>query len=302
MKEKLYCLRLMFLTLCISAAMCGCGQSQAPAPSAVPSAAVVESAVPDDSVLEAEQAAKESAEREAAEKAAAEAAEKEALEEELQAYSDAVDAYNEAIDDYNDAISEYNSVITSVNASNSEFQAYLDSIASSGIYDATALDQSTITALQYAAAEVESNIPHQMVLMQTKSAVMQEDMSDADIDSVSGEVADLQERLEKLNERTEKYTARAAELSVPDYSTQEAELAAMVAAAQESIAAKVELDSQTPTPEPTPEEKMVWVASSGNGTKYHYKSTCSNMKNPEQIGISSAKAQGYTACKKSAGG
>lgn len=42
--------------------------------------------------------------------------------------------------------------------------------------------------------------------------------------------------------------------------------------------------------------EMVWVASSGS--KYHSRSTCSNMTSPRQISLDDAKKQGYTACKK----
>ena len=31
---------------------------------------------------------------------------------------------------------------------------------------------------------------------------------------------------------------------------------------------------------------------------YHSKSTCSNMKDPEKVTLSKAKAEGFTACKK----
>lgn len=41
--------------------------------------------------------------------------------------------------------------------------------------------------------------------------------------------------------------------------------------------------------------EMVWVSSSGS--KYHSKSTCSNMKSPKQISVEEAKNKGYTACK-----
>lgn len=55
----------------------------------------------------------------------------------------------------------------------------------------------------------------------------------------------------------------------------------------------------TPEPEPTPEptptpEPMVWIPQSGS--KYHRKSTCSNMTNPSQVTLSDAIAWGYTAC------
>lgn len=59
-------------------------------------------------------------------------------------------------------------------------------------------------------------------------------------------------------------------------------------------------NSGTTTPDNSTnnEEKvqMVWVASSG--TKYHSKSSCSNMTSPRQISLEDAKEAGYTACKK----
>lgn len=45
-----------------------------------------------------------------------------------------------------------------------------------------------------------------------------------------------------------------------------------------------------------PTERTVWVTSSGK--KYHYSSTCSGMKNPSSISLSTAKSKGYTACSK----
>lgn len=59
-----------------------------------------------------------------------------------------------------------------------------------------------------------------------------------------------------------------------------------------------------PTPEPTEQpaavadvkEEMVWIAGSGNGEKYHSRSTCSGMKNPVEISLSEAQARGYGPC------
>lgn len=42
---------------------------------------------------------------------------------------------------------------------------------------------------------------------------------------------------------------------------------------------------------------LVWVPTMG-GTKYHSRSSCSGMKNPIQVSIETAKANGYTACKR----
>ena len=44
---------------------------------------------------------------------------------------------------------------------------------------------------------------------------------------------------------------------------------------------------------------IVWNSVSRiDGKKYHSKSTCSNMKDPEKVTLSKAKAEGFTACKK----
>lgn len=42
----------------------------------------------------------------------------------------------------------------------------------------------------------------------------------------------------------------------------------------------------------------VWIAGSGNGTKYHSNPNCSNMKNPVEISLSEAQSRGYDPCKK----
>lgn len=50
--------------------------------------------------------------------------------------------------------------------------------------------------------------------------------------------------------------------------------------------------------EEVPAEEMVWIASTGDGTRYHKHSSCSSMDNPIQIPLSEALARGYTACQK----
>ncbi len=44
-------------------------------------------------------------------------------------------------------------------------------------------------------------------------------------------------------------------------------------------------------------ENLVWIPTNG-GKKYHSKSSCSNMKNPEQVSKSTAISYGFTPCKK----
>jgi hypothetical protein len=44
-------------------------------------------------------------------------------------------------------------------------------------------------------------------------------------------------------------------------------------------------------------EITVWIPTNG-GTKYHSRSSCSNMKNPQEVTLSKAQSLGFTACKK----
>ncbi len=42
--------------------------------------------------------------------------------------------------------------------------------------------------------------------------------------------------------------------------------------------------------------EMVWISS--NGKKYHSRSSCSNMENPEKVPINEVEKKGYTPCKR----
>ena len=43
-------------------------------------------------------------------------------------------------------------------------------------------------------------------------------------------------------------------------------------------------------------EEQVWILKTGK--KYHKKSSCSGMKDPEKVSLSTAKDRGFTNCKK----
>ena len=45
-----------------------------------------------------------------------------------------------------------------------------------------------------------------------------------------------------------------------------------------------------------PQEEMVWISSSGS--RYHSKASCSNMENPTEVTISTAKSRNLTPCKR----
>lgn len=52
------------------------------------------------------------------------------------------------------------------------------------------------------------------------------------------------------------------------------------------------------TPPVQNNSNVVYIAGSGNGTKYHSNPNCSRMKNPIEISLSDAQAQGYGPCSK----
>lgn len=54
--------------------------------------------------------------------------------------------------------------------------------------------------------------------------------------------------------------------------------------------------SNAAKPSENTQSSMVWIPQSGS--KYHSSSSCSNMKNPSQVPLEQAIANGYTACKK----
>lgn len=68
-----------------------------------------------------------------------------------------------------------------------------------------------------------------------------------------------------------------------------AEEAAAQKAAEEAAAQQAAAQQQA-------QETMVWIPKSGS--KYHSDPNCSNMNNPTQVPISTAKARGFEPCKK----
>lgn len=65
--------------------------------------------------------------------------------------------------------------------------------------------------------------------------------------------------------------------------------------AQTTVAQQTAVEYNEPA---EPQGSMVYIASSGKGTKYHRTSTCSNMKDATAVTESDAQARGYTPCKK----
>ena len=55
---------------------------------------------------------------------------------------------------------------------------------------------------------------------------------------------------------------------------------------------------EQPSTPSEPTEEMVYIAGSGEGTKYHSNPDCSNMSNPVEITLNEAQSRGYEPCKR----
>lgn len=75
------------------------------------------------------------------------------------------------------------------------------------------------------------------------------------------------------------------------------EFADLSAAGQKALAAASSSAQTAAAPAaPTTSEK-VWIPTNG-GKKYHSNSSCSGMKDPKEVDLAQAEAEGYTPCKK----
>lgn len=92
----------------------------------------------------------------------------------------------------------------------------------------------------------------------------------------------------------------AAKKAAEEKAAKEKAEAEKQAKAKEQAAAKQKSSSSSSATakSSTQNEATVYIASSGNGKKYHTRSTCSNMKGTTALTVSQAKSRGYTPCKK----
>lgn len=99
-------------------------------------------------------------------------------------------------------------------------------------------------------------------------------------------------------------TSEIADLYAAGQKTLDAQKAASQAAAKASSGASRTAAGSAPAKKNTGTAssgkktgQMVWIPTHG-GKKYHSNPNCSGMKGPEKVDISTAKARGFTACKK----
>lgn len=91
-------------------------------------------------------------------------------------------------------------------------------------------------------------------------------------------------------------TSEIADLYAAGQKTLDAQKAASQAAAKASSGAPAKKNTGTAS-SGKKTGQMVWIPTI-SGHKYHSNPRCSGMKGPEKVDISTAKARGFTACKK----
>lgn len=95
-------------------------------------------------------------------------------------------------------------------------------------------------------------------------------------------------------ERAAKEQKAAEEAAAKEAAAQQkaAEEAARLQAEQEAAQQAAAQAQQAPV------EATVYIAASGNGSRYHSRSSCSNMNGTVALSVSEAQARGYTPCQK----
>lgn len=97
----------------------------------------------------------------------------------------------------------------------------------------------------------------------------------------------------------EEIAEEAAEPAAPEPLPAEAEPPAAEAAGESASDHAGHSQSSAGVTVPAPEqgENLVWIPTNG-GTKYHTNAKCCNMKNPIQVTLETALANGFTPCKR----
>ncbi len=97
----------------------------------------------------------------------------------------------------------------------------------------------------------------------------------------------------------EEIAEEAAEPAAPEPLPAEAEPPAAEAAGESASdhAGHSQSGAGVTVPAPEQGENLVWIPTNG-GTKYHTNAKCCNMKNPIQVTLETALANGFTPCKR----
>ncbi len=109
----------------------------------------------------------------------------------------------------------------------------------------------------------------------------------------------VREAEEKAKAEAEARAKAEAEAAAQAQAQREAEEAAARAAEAKAAQSRASEPRSTPAPQASAQNgATVYIAASGNGTKYHRSPSCSNMKGTVTLSVSDAQARGYGPCKK----
>lgn len=111
------------------------------------------------------------------------------------------------------------------------------------------------------------------------------------------------DKAKKAAQEKERQEAEAkAKLEAEETARREAEIQAQqeaeAAAIAQQEAAQQQASQTQSVQQSAPQSDQVYIAGSGNGTKYHRNPNCSNMKSVIALSVENAQAQGFGACKK----
>lgn len=144
-------------------------------------------------------------------------------------------------------------------------------------------DEGTATIYFIANGSIESNSATITVI--DREAEEQREKEEAERKLAEEEAKRLAE------EEAKKQAELEAQKQAEEEAQKQAELEAQKQAEEEAARLQAEQEAAQ-----EPQEEMVWIPQSGS--KYHNRSTCSNMNNPRQVPISQAESAGYQPCKK----
>lgn len=100
------------------------------------------------------------------------------------------------------------------------------------------------------------------------------------------------------NLKQDKYTNNTVTYKNEAATTKPAEKKASAGNSKKSTNNSKSIKEKAVVPEPEDAQgNLVWIPTNG-GKKYHSRSSCSGMKNPEQVTVEYAKSKGFTPCKK----
>lgn len=143
-------------------------------------------------------------------------------------------------------------------------------------------------------AEAPAQLPE---LPEEASAPVQEAEPEPEPESAAEEA--LPEALPAEPAAAEEIAEEAAEPAAPEPLPAEAEPPAAEAAGESASdhAGHSQSGAGVTVPAPEQGENLVWIPTNG-GTKYHTNAKCCNMKNPIQVTLETALANGFTPCKR----